>query len=72
VLDRADLRLDRVNEEHGILRSFDGSPTGLQIGDVLALIPSHICPAINLQNYIWLKDGDTFRKLPIDARGMLI
>lgn len=72
VLGKDHLRLDRLNEEHGILRSFDESPTGLQIGDTLQLSPNHICPAINLQNYIWLKDGDTYRKLPIDARGMLI
>jgi len=71
VVGKKNLRLDRVNEEHGMLRSTDGSPTGLQVGDIIELFPIHICPAINLQNYIWLKDGDTYRKLPIDARGML-
>ena len=68
---RADLRLDRMNEEHGVLRSFDGSPTGLQVGDVLELVPTHICPAVNLQNNLYLKEKGKLREIAVDARGML-
>jgi len=72
VLGHDDLRLDRVNEEHGMLRSADGRPTYLKVGDVLELIPSHICPAVNLQNHIFLEEDDVYRKLPVDARGMVV
>ena len=65
---RDDLILDRVNEEHGMVRAKNGE-TGLKVGDVLALLPSHICPVINLQNYIYLQENGNLRKLPIDARG---
>jgi D-serine deaminase-like pyridoxal phosphate-dependent protein len=69
---RDDLRLDRLNEEHGMLRRFDGGPTGLKVGDALEFIPAHICPAINLQNHIFLNENGGLRKLNIDARGMVV
>ena len=69
---RDDLRLDRLSEEHGMLRTTDGSPTGLQVGDVLELIPTHICPAVNLQNHIYIEEAGILRKLPVDARGMVV
>jgi len=72
VLGRDDLILDKLNEEHGMLRTSDGSPTGLKVGDVLELIPSHICPAVNLQNYIYIEEGGVIRRLPVDARGMVL
>jgi len=69
---RDDLRLDRLSEEHGMLRTEDDSPTGLQVGDVLEVIPFHICPAVNLQNSMYLLEGGSVRKLPVDARGMVV
>jgi len=72
VQDRDDLRLDRLSEEHGMLRTADGSPTGLQVGDVLEVIPFHICPAVNLQNNMYLLEDGSIRKLPVDARGMVV
>jgi len=72
VVGRDDLRLDRLSEEHGMLRTADGSPTGLQVGDVLELIPTHICPAVNLQNHIYMEEAGILRKLPVDARGMVV
>lgn len=72
VVGREDLRLDRLSEEHGMLRTTDGGPTGLQIGDLLELIPTHICPAINLQNHIYIEEDGILRKLPVEARGMVV
>jgi len=69
---RDNLRLDRLSEEHGMLRTPDGNPTGLQVGDVLELIPFHICPAVNLQNNMYLLENGSVRKLPVDARGMVV
>lgn len=64
------LKLSRMNEEHGMLTSADG-PMGVSVGDVLELIPLHICPAINLQNDVYLLDGDTLTREKVAARGML-
>lgn len=68
---RPDLVLDRLNEEHGILRSKSGS-TGLTVGQQLFLTPVHICTALNLQNTVVLDWGDRLERQPVAARGMLV
>jgi D-serine deaminase-like pyridoxal phosphate-dependent protein len=65
------LRLDRLNEEHGIIRSITGK-TGLSVGQILTLIPIHVCTAINMQNYVYLLEHGTLRREPVSARGMLV
>lgn len=66
-----DLALRRMNEEHGMLSSRLGN-TGLHVGQVVALIPIHICTAINMQNSIYLHEYGELRKVPVAARGMLV
>lgn len=66
-----DLQLRRMNEEHGMLVSRSGK-TGLKVGDVICLIPIHVCTAINMQNQVYLYDGDTVRKETVAGRGMLV
>ena len=56
-----DLQLLRMNEEHGILTSKKGD-TGLHVGDIVELIPIHVCTTINQQNEVYLYDGETLRK----------
>lgn len=68
---RPDLRLCRMNEEHGIVEAADGS-TGLRVGQIVRLTPIHICTAVNLQNTVYEYDAGTLRKLRVDARGMLV
>ena len=68
---RPDLRLVRLNEEHGIIESRTGQ-TGLRVGQVMKLIPIHICTAINMQNSVYEHSGKRLRKIPVDARGMLV
>lgn len=70
VKDNDDLELRRMNEEHGILTSRKGK-TGLHTGDVITLIPIHVCTAINMQNYVYLDYGDHLKKEAVAARGML-
>lgn len=69
--DEPHLRLQRMNEEHGILTSATGS-TGLSVGQKLAFYPIHICTAINLQNAVYLLDGGKLTQMPVAARGMLV
>lgn len=66
-----DLELRRMNEEHGIITSRKGD-TGLKVGDRLALVPIHVCTAINMQNSVYVDYGDFLEKVPVKARGMLV
>lgn len=68
---REDLQLRRMNEEHGILTSTKGD-VQLQVGQVLELMPVHVCTAINMQNQVYIYDGKTLRKEKVAARGMLV
>lgn len=64
------LQLHRMNEEHGIITSKTGK-TGLTVGDIVCLIPVHVCTAINMQNDIYIYDGKNIITQKVDARGML-
>jgi D-serine deaminase-like pyridoxal phosphate-dependent protein len=65
------LRLDRMNEEHGIVRSVTGK-TGLSVGQILTLVPIHVCTAINMQNTVYLLEKGVLRRERVGARGMLV
>lgn len=67
---REDLELRRMNEEHGILVSTKGK-VNLKVGQVLELMPVHVCTAINMQNHVYIYDGETLRKEKVAGRGML-
>lgn len=66
-----DLQLRRMNEEHGIITSIKGD-TGLRVGDKIALIPIHVCTAVNMQNQVYLYDGEDLKQETVAARGMLV
>lgn len=63
-------RLRRMNEEHGMLRIPEG--TTLRVGEVLTLLPIHICTAVNMQNEVWLYENGRLRKETVAARGRLV
>lgn len=65
------LQLRRMNEEHGILTAVNGN-TGLQVGQILELIPVHVCTAVNLQNSVFVWENGALRRMPVAARGMLV
>ncbi|HEU5140167.1 MAG TPA: alanine racemase [Bacillales bacterium] len=59
-----------MKEEHGILH-IDGE-TDLKIGDVVEIIPNHICSTVNLHNEVWIKDENgRYEAYPVLARGKL-
>ena len=68
---RDDLHLSRMNEEHGMLVS-DLGKTGLRVGQKIALLPIHVCTALNLQNEVYLLENGKLRKERVAARGMLV
>lgn len=65
-----DAVLERMNEEHGMIRV--SKHCTYQVGDVVRLIPNHICSTVNLHNFVYMigKDGRP-RKVAVAARGML-
>lgn len=65
------LRLSRMNEEHGIITALNGE-TGLHVGQVLSFIPIHVCTAVNMQSFVYILENGTLRKQKVDARGMLV
>lgn len=68
IVGRDDLILERMNEEHGMIIC-DGE-TGLHVGQVLSIIPNHICTCVNLLNEIYIRERDgSYTRTPVVARG---
>jgi D-serine deaminase-like pyridoxal phosphate-dependent protein len=65
-------RIAKLNEEHGQIdvTACEARPA---VGDVVSVIPNHVCPCVNLQNAVWwCDDGEPPRPLIVDARGRLV
>lgn len=68
VVEYPGIEIPRLSEEHGFLDLPDGLE--LQVGEVLHIIPNHICPVVNLtDSAICIQSGREPFVLPIDARG---
>ena len=66
--DYPEIMVERLSEEHGILAVPDNC--GLQIGDVVSLIPNHCCTVVNLRDELFgTRGGKLEQVLKIDARG---
>lgn len=64
-------KIVRLSEEHGEidLSQCDHAP---KLGERVHVIPNHICPCVNLQNSVWLRDESGAEEVtPVDARGRL-
>jgi D-serine deaminase-like pyridoxal phosphate-dependent protein len=70
VMGRDDLVMQFTNEEHGV-GMIDLSMGGaLLIGDKLQLIPSHVCPVINLfDSGSGIRSGEVVQELVVAGRG---
>ena len=68
VLDRPEVRVVSLSEEHGVLdvSSSDWTP---RIGERVRIVPNHVCVSVNLQDRIVLEDGDDVRLMVPEARG---
>jgi D-serine deaminase-like pyridoxal phosphate-dependent protein len=62
------LLLSRLSEEHGIMYVPENMDTPA-IGEVISIIPNHICPTINLYDYLYLEKDGKAKRIRIDARG---
>lgn len=64
-------KIARLSEEHGQvdIRNLERPP---RLGERLCVIPNHICPCVNLQDYAWwLREDGRLERLTIDTRGLL-
>jgi D-serine deaminase-like pyridoxal phosphate-dependent protein len=63
------LVIERVNDYHGIVRFPPGVPKPA-IGDVVAVVPNHVCPVVDLFDSFHVVAPDGSSEIwPVDARG---
>jgi len=61
--------LERVSDYHGEVRLPEGAAAP-HIGDVVAVIPNHVCPVIDLfDSFVATRNGTVIGRWPVDARG---
>ena len=61
--------IDKVNDYHGIVRIPPGTP-GPHLGEVVAIVPNHVCPVVDLFDEFMAVRGETvIGRWPVDARG---
>jgi D-serine deaminase-like pyridoxal phosphate-dependent protein len=69
IVGHPDAHIVRLSEEHGIVVLPPGEE-GFQIGDRVEIIPNHVCPAVNLQDELFIvRDGQLVDAWKIAARG---
>ena len=69
LLERTDVRVIRMSEEHGILdlRTTDWQP---KVGDVVRIVPNHVCIVVHLNDVIHGVRGTVLEtSWPVSARG---
>jgi D-serine deaminase-like pyridoxal phosphate-dependent protein len=68
ICDHPNLTIRSLSEEHGTIH-VEGK-SDLRIGDVIHIIPNHICPAINLADQLYgFRNGDLEQVIPVQGRG---
>jgi D-serine deaminase-like pyridoxal phosphate-dependent protein len=65
-----DAVLERLTEEHGMLRVTDECNLGIE--DTIRIVPNHICSTVNLHNEVFLTDeAGAVERVEVAARGKL-
>jgi len=66
--DGRDLQVLRCNEEHGYVTG--AGVLDLIIGSTVAFVPAHVCPVVNLANFVYVaRGGEILDRWKVDARG---
>ena len=69
LLDRTEIRVVRMSEEHGIL-DLRGSDWQPRVGDVVRIVPNHVCIVVHLNDFIQGVRGMVVESAwPVTARG---
>jgi D-serine deaminase-like pyridoxal phosphate-dependent protein len=71
ILDHPEARIARFAEEHGFL-DLTRSNTRPNVGDVVRIVPNHVCVVVNMVDEVVMVRGDEIiGTLPVVARGKL-
>jgi D-serine deaminase-like pyridoxal phosphate-dependent protein len=71
ILDHPEARIARFAEEHGFL-DLARSNTRPEVGDVVRIVPNHVCVVVNMfDEVVMVRGDDIIGTLPIAARGKL-
>ena len=69
LLDHPGVVVERMSEEHGVL-DLGGSAWRPSVGDMVRVVPNHVCVAVHLHDYVYgVRGGHLERGWPIEARG---
>jgi D-serine deaminase-like pyridoxal phosphate-dependent protein len=68
LLDRPEVTLSGLSEEHGIL-DLSGTAWRPRVGDRVRVVPNHVCVSANLQDALWAWDGERLDRWEQEARG---
>ena len=69
VLDRPDLAIDRLSEEHGCIQALDGT-VDLRVGERVRVVPNHACVVVNMvDRVVTLRGGVPAGTMAVAARG---
>ncbi|WP_028932380.1 alanine racemase [Pseudonocardia spinosispora] len=67
LLDHPEARIVHLSEHHAVADMAGARLPGL--GDVLRVVPNHVCSAVNLVDELVVLDGASVTTWPVDARG---
>jgi D-serine deaminase-like pyridoxal phosphate-dependent protein len=71
ILEHPEAEVARFAEEHGFL-DLTRCNDRPKVGDVLRVIPNHVCPVVNVVGALVLvRDGEIVERLDVEARGKL-
>ena len=70
LLDRPELIVSRMSEEHGIIELGDDTDWRPKVGDIVRIVPNHVCVVVHLFDEIHgLRDDVVETSWPVAARG---
>src|SRR5205807_7987211 len=71
ILEHPEAKIARFAEEHGFL-DLTRSNTRLNVGDVVRIVPNHVCVVVNMMDEVVMVRGEEIiGTLPVAARGKL-
>ena len=71
IVEYPDAKITKLTEEHA---QVDVGRSGSRpaVGDVVTIIPNHICPCVNLQDGFWLLRDGNLEQRTVDTRGCVV
>jgi D-serine deaminase-like pyridoxal phosphate-dependent protein len=70
LLDRPDVLVASLSEEHGVLdlSQTDWTPA---VGERVRIVPNHVCVSVNLQDALLAREGERHMLLDLEGRGRM-